>query len=204
MLLHNPVEPIGDWLCFKDYIVIRIYGFEGEAFKFPKFTSRRLFALEYLRQRLIAENDNFIKHKKASSMKFNFTIEPFVVKSTYAIIAIDQILRSMNFETDKALRYDPKGVMHQRRMDMNFKGYDVDQDEVLVALANTDLFEQLEVGDRSNNSSERSSLGKATDNQTKVPTPLKGEKSLKRHSVETVDMDEDLVTKKPKMSMNDQ
>ena len=46
-------------------------------------------------------------------MKFNFTIEPFVVKSTYAIIVIDQILRTMNFETDKALRYDPKGIMHQ-------------------------------------------------------------------------------------------
>ena len=88
-------------------------------------------------------------------MKFNFTIEPFVVKSAYDIIGIDQILRSMNFETDKALRYDPKGEMHQRRMDMNFKGYDVDQDEVLVALANTDLWEQLEVGDRNSSSSER-------------------------------------------------
>ena len=114
-------------------------------------------------------------------MKFNFPIEPFVVKSAYAITDIDQILRSMNFETNKALTYDRKGVMHQRRMDMNFKGYDVDQDEVLAALANTDLFEQLEVGDGRNNNSERSNLGKATDNKTKVSTPLKGEKSLKRH-----------------------
>lgn len=168
-----------------------------------KFTSRRLFALEYLRQRLIVETDNFIKHKKASSMKFNFTLEPFVVKSAYAIIAIDQILRSMNFETDKALKYDPKGVMHQRRTDMNFKGYDVDQDEVLVALANTDLFEQIEVGDRSSNNNERSNQGKATNNQTEVPTPLKGEKSLKRHSPGTMDMDVDLVTKKPMISLQD-
>ena len=45
-------------------------------------------------------------------MKFNFTIEPFVVKFAYVITAIDQILRSMNFENDKALRYDPKGMMH--------------------------------------------------------------------------------------------
>ena len=137
-------------------------------------------------------------------MKFNFTIEPFVVKSAYAITAIEQILRSMNFETDKALRYDPKGVMHQRRMDMSLKGYDANQDEVLATLANTDLFEQLEVGDRSSNNSERSNPGKATYNQIEVPTPLKGEKSLKRHSAETVDMDEDLVTKKPKMSIQDQ
>jgi hypothetical protein len=128
MLLQNPDELIGDWFCFRDYTVIRIYGFEGEPFNLPKFTSRRLFALEYLRHRLVAKNDNFIKPKKASSIKFNFTIEPFVVKYAYAIIAIDQILRSMSFETDKALRYDPKGVINQRRMDVNFKGYDDDQD----------------------------------------------------------------------------
>ena len=94
--------------------------------------------------------------------------------------------------------------MHQRRMDMNFQGYDADQDEVLAALSNTRLFEQLEVGDRSSNNSERSDQGKATNIQTEVPTPLRGEKSLKRHSAKTVDMDEDLVTKKPKMSMQDQ
>ena len=75
---------------------------------------------------MIAENDNFIKHKKASSLKFVFTLEPFVVKNILAANIIDQILRSMGFETDKSLRYDPKGVMHQRRMEANFKGYDAE------------------------------------------------------------------------------
>ena len=93
--------------------MIKVYGFEGEPFRLPKFTSRRLFALEYLRQRLVVENDNFIKHKKASSMKFIFTLEPFVVKSIFAITTMDQIIRSMSFDTYKALRYDPNGVMHQ-------------------------------------------------------------------------------------------
>ena len=113
-------------------------------------------------------------------MKFNFTLEPFVIKSTYAITVVDQILRSMNFETDKVLRYDPKKIFHQRKLDMNFKGYDADQDEVLAALANTDLFEQIEVGDGNSSSSKRSNPGKATKNQeAEVPTPLKGDKSLK-------------------------
>ena len=49
LLLQSPDEHVGDWFYFKDYTVIRIYGFEGEPFKFPKFTSRRLFALEYLK-----------------------------------------------------------------------------------------------------------------------------------------------------------
>ena len=65
---------------------------------------------------MIAENDNFIKHKKASSLKFVFTLEPFVVKFVFAVNIIDQILRSMGFEIDKSLRYDPKGIMNQRRM----------------------------------------------------------------------------------------
>ena len=101
-----------------------IYGFEGEPFRLPKFTSRRLFALEYLRQRLNVENDNFLKNKKASTMKLNFTLEPFVVKSISTILVIDQILRSMSFEHDKALRYDPNKVIHQRRLDLNIRGYE--------------------------------------------------------------------------------
>ena len=40
-LLQNPIELIGDWFCFKDSTVIRVYEFEGEPYKLPKFTSRK-------------------------------------------------------------------------------------------------------------------------------------------------------------------
>lgn len=89
LLLQGPVESVGDWLCFEDYTLIRVYGFEGEPFRLPKFTTRRFFVLEFLRQRLIAENDNFVKHKKASSLNFVFTLEPFVVKSIFVANIID-------------------------------------------------------------------------------------------------------------------
>jgi len=111
LLLHGLVESVGDWFCFEDYTLIKVYGFEGEPFKLPKFTSRRLFALEFLRKRLIAEIDNFVKHKKASSLKFVFTLEPFVVKTIFVANVINKIM-SMSFDTDKALRYDPQGIMH--------------------------------------------------------------------------------------------
>ena len=62
----------------------------------------------------------------------------------------------MSFDTDKSLRYDPKGVMHQRRIEMNFKGYDAEQNEVLAALANTDLLEQIECGNGSSNNQNQS------------------------------------------------
>ena len=87
------------------------------------------------------ENENFIRHKKVSSIKFKFTFEPFVVESVYVVSIIDQIMKSMNFQTNKSLRYDPKKVIHQRKLDVNLGGYEADQDEVLVALANTDLLE---------------------------------------------------------------
>ena len=59
-------------------------------------------------------------------MKFNFTLEPFVVRYVYAITVVDQILKSMNFQADRSLRYDPKKVFHQRRLDMSLKGYDAE------------------------------------------------------------------------------
>ena len=62
-LLQNPIELIGVWFCYIFFTVIRVYGFEGEPYKLPKFTTRRLFSLEFLRQRLIVENDNFLKYK---------------------------------------------------------------------------------------------------------------------------------------------
>ena len=107
-LLQNPTKLIGDWFCYKDSTIIRVYGFEGEPYKLPKFLTRRIFVLEYLRQRLSIENEIFIKHKKVSSIKFKFTLEPFVVESVNAITVIDQIMKGMNFQTDISLRYDPR------------------------------------------------------------------------------------------------
>ena len=60
-------------------------------------------------------------------------------------------MRSMNFQIDKGLRYDPKKVIHQRKMDVNLSGYEGEQDGVLVALANSDFLEQM--GDNDNNDS---------------------------------------------------
>ena len=110
-------------------------------------------------------------------------------------------MKSMNFQTRKSLRYDPKKAIHQRKMDVNLSGYEVEQDEVLVALANTDFSEQMGDDDSNSSNSDRVNLDKVVEGQgTKVPTPLKGEKSLRRHSTDTTDMDIDITTKKPRVS----
>ena len=59
------------------------------------------------------------------------------------------------------------------------------------------------MGDDDNNdsNSERINIDKVVEAQeTEVPTPLKGQKSLKRHSIDTVDMEIDITTKKPRIS----
>jgi len=44
---------VGDWFVFEGHTLIGIYGFEGELYMFPTFLTPRIFALEYIGQRLI-------------------------------------------------------------------------------------------------------------------------------------------------------
>ena len=83
---------------------------------------------------------------------------------------------------------------------MNFRGYDVEHDEVLATLANSDLLEQVELGNGSNNNGDKSNQNQAIIKQTEIPTPLKAKKSLKRKSIDTMEVDEDAYTKRPKLS----
>lgn len=133
-------------------------------------------------------------------MKFVFTLEPFAVKSISVASIIDQIMRSMSFDSDKALRYDPKGIMHQRRIKMNFRGYDAEHDEVLATLVNTDLLEHVELGNGSSSNGDQSNPNQEAIKQTTIPTPLKVEKSLKRPSTDTMEVDENTSTKRPRLS----
>ena len=143
------------------------------------------------------ENDIFIKHKEVSSIEFKFTLEPFVVESVDALIVIEKIMKSICFQTDKSLGYDPKKIIHLRKLDVNLSRYEAEEDEVLVALANSDFLEQVEDNGSNGSGSNMMNLDKdATEQRTEVPTPLKGEKSLKRHSTDTIDIEIDVSNKK--------
>ena len=114
--LQNSNEPVGDWFLYKEFTILRIYGFENEPYKLPVVITKRIFVLEFLRQRLHVESEIFLKHKKASNMKFKYTIEPFVVNSTIALTIAQSILKSMNFQVDKKAKYDPKHIISQRKL----------------------------------------------------------------------------------------
>ena len=72
---------------------------------------------------------------------------------------------------------------------MNFRGYNAEHDEVLAALANTDLLEQVELGNGSSSNGNQSNQNQIVNKQTEIPTPLKAKKSLKRQSVDTMEVE---------------
>ena len=88
--LQNSNESVGVWFLYKEYIVLRVYGFEEEPYRLPVFLTKRIFRLEFLRQRLHVENEIFSKENKASNMQFRYTVEPFLVSSTSDVTIVSK------------------------------------------------------------------------------------------------------------------
>ena len=109
--MQNSNEPVGDQFLYKYFTVLRVYGFEDEPYKLPVFLTKMIFVMEFLRQILQVESEISLKHNKASNMKFKYTIEPFVVNSTTALLVIQIIMKSMTFQLDKKINYDPKHII---------------------------------------------------------------------------------------------
>lgn len=67
-------------------------------------------------------------------------------------------------------------IINQRNIEVNMSGYEVEKDEILVSLANSDSLEQVEDKDNIDSGKDTINLDKATTEQrTKVCIPLKGE-----------------------------
>ena len=69
-------------------------------------------------------------------MKFKYTMELFVVNSTYALSIVQAILKSMNFQLDKKTKYDPKHVISQRKASCKIGTYKHKDDGELEAKDN--------------------------------------------------------------------
>ena len=135
--LQNSNEPVGDLFLYKEFTILRIYGFEDEPYRLPIFLTKRIFALEFLRQGLHVESEIFLKQKKDSNMKFRYTI----VSSTSVVTIVQNILRSMNFQFDKKTKYDPKHVISQRKAILKIGAYEHQEDEELEAKSNHSYIE---------------------------------------------------------------
>ena len=84
--LQDSLDPIveqqvGDWILYKDFIVIRIYGAEKKPYKLPKFLTPIIFGLEILRQRFDLDYVHFTSRNQAGTFKLPMTVGPFTVKN---------------------------------------------------------------------------------------------------------------------------
>jgi len=62
-------------------------------------------------------------------------MDPFVVNTTFALPIIQNIIKSMDFQLDKKLKYDPKHVISQRKETSRLGTYEHKEDEALAHMA---------------------------------------------------------------------
>jgi hypothetical protein len=88
-------EITGDWFLYAEYIEIRLYGFTRNPFLLPAFLTNMIFSLEFARQKIHTEKENFLNIKKGCNISFYFTIGPFVFKTSQTIQILTNILDAM-------------------------------------------------------------------------------------------------------------
>ena len=56
LMQSSPEDRVGDWFLYRDYTVLRIYGFTDQPYRLPAFLTPRIFALEFMRQKLLSKD----------------------------------------------------------------------------------------------------------------------------------------------------
>ena len=87
---------IGDRFHLKEHIIIRVYGFVHEPYSLCAFLTPRIFALEYIIQTNIVENEHFLNFRKGLEIKFPLKVGPFIVNNKYTLPVIEGFLQYMN------------------------------------------------------------------------------------------------------------
>ena len=119
-----------------------MYGFTGEPYRLPAFLTSRVFALEFMRQRLSIEEEHFEAFKKYSDVKFPLKVGPFIFKNESAMLVIEILLEVMEFQKEEKLNYDPHQIISQRRQLNKNKPFDHQVIEGLDKMANLSNFEE--------------------------------------------------------------
>ena len=70
MLQFDPDRRLVDWFLLKEHTIIRVYGFVHESYILPAFLTPDIFTLEFIRQKLIVENEHFLSLREDLEIKF--------------------------------------------------------------------------------------------------------------------------------------
>lgn len=82
---------------YQNHTEIRISGCMLAPYKLPKYLPMRLFALEYYRKIIGADETNFVNAKKKANFKIKYQLGPFICNYREASCEADLILQSMKF-----------------------------------------------------------------------------------------------------------
>ena len=96
-------------------MTIRLYSFVHQPYILPAFLIAGVFSLELIRQRLTIEEEHFLSYKKSSNLIFPWEVEPYTVRSRYALPLVTNLLRGMGFSLGQAVNYDPHKIISKRR-----------------------------------------------------------------------------------------
>ena len=136
MLQFAPNKKVGDWFFLKRHTIIRFYGFSHEQYILPTFLTPKILSLEFIRKKLIVENQHFIKFKKAFKIKFPLKVGPFIIKNKFALCMIEGLLQDMNFMKATKVNYDPNHIISQRRQLNKNKSFEHQEVDGLAEWAN--------------------------------------------------------------------
>ena len=84
-------------------------------YKLPRYLPMRLFALEYYRKIINADEINFVNAKKKANFKIKDQLGPFICNSRDACKEADLILLNMKFQRSFVWRYDPLEFITKKR-----------------------------------------------------------------------------------------
>ena len=152
MMQSSPDDRIGDWFMYKDFTVLRVYGFTREPYRLPSFLTPRIFALEYMRQRLHVEEEHFGAFKKSSNIKFPLKVGSFIFKNKGALVFVEKLLESMDFQREQRINYDPYHIISLRKQENKNKPFDHQIVEGLNEIANLFYFMEIPGSDENTSS----------------------------------------------------
>jgi len=112
-----------DWYLYQNYTELRVYGCELAPYKLPKFLPMRIFALEYIKQMINADEVHFLAAKKKSQFRIKSQIGPFICNSRAAGEEEDKRLKEMNFTHNFTPSYDPWGIISKKRVKNKSRTY---------------------------------------------------------------------------------
>ena len=92
MLEFSPDIRVGDWFLLKEHTIIKVYGFVHEPYILLTFLTPKILALEFIRHKLIMENEHFLSFRKASEIKFTLKVGPFIIKNKFSLLVVEILL----------------------------------------------------------------------------------------------------------------